>query len=179
MSFFDHDPHKDDPPTSPFDLLDQPVTTDPGDGCGGYTLAELQERDLVRAALSGDEDSVMGCIELLFDHWQEKWRNKDWPYRHPWPAERRDVPSIAPVLLMLGLADPHIGSSGAGKAGQGISLKDWVLEEALPRIKGRFYERVDAEDGYRRWQKAGAPEGRRLNPSTDIAPRPFPLRSTR
>jgi len=109
-------------PHSVFNVLEEPVTKDPGDGLGPMDLLDFMLWRRILDALRGDIKELVHCLKLLADHEVLKFRNKAWSSRTLRHAGFvAEAPAISDVLVLLGIA------SRVSDRSTKIRFADWVI----------------------------------------------------
>lgn len=155
-----------EPPHSVFSVLEETVFKDPGDGLGPMDFIDGMLRRRIITALRGDIKELIYCLKLIANREVLKYQNQAWSSRSPRHASSLvDAPSIADVLVLLGLAavrddrkplrpeDPHhirfaawvVAAANKHRGGTGSydrHLEDWhdrgSLEESRITIEFDF-----------------------------------------
>lgn len=146
-------------PFTCYEALDLPIFSDPGDGLGGLGFLEGDLRQTIGKALRGDVKSLRYCLRLLSEHELRKLSNGEWTKAAPQvPSCVAIPPSIADVLVMLGIACERDEPRRPGDTTVRVMIKDWVIERAYKQ-KGLCERYDDAIDD---WHKRGAPDYQRF-----------------
>lgn len=151
--------HYEQPHTA-FDIYDEVLTRDPGDGLGGCSTLQYLLREDLQKALKGNKVAIKRCLKRLHERECERLRMVKWPSRRPpLRPENHQAQSVASFLVMIGLAtkidpDEYVFEKklGMSRGDYRIRFKPWVIQEALARIENPYSVRRAIEY----WQKESA-----------------------